>query len=304
MDFRELSYVIAIAHHKNITRAAEALFVSQPTLSKFLKALEADLGVKLFQKLGNKYVLTYAGERYVSRAEQILQIKFDLDKELSDIIKRDIGVLKIAFPTMRCTYILPQTLPAFQTLYPNVKVQIHEGHSEDIDNMILNGEAEIAFYTQPSTPHPVLEYDILGKEELLICTCKNHPIGKFAQPNPASRYPKLDVAHLKEELVLMMLPSQRTGQIIQAYLQEQAIHLENVIYTSNMPAIMELVAMNYGVAFVFEPHLKHQKIDGVIDCYSFGNPRTVSNVVAAYRRGSYLPVYAKKFLELVRQLYE
>ena len=101
----------------------------------------------------------------------------------------------------------------------------------------------------------------------------------------------------------MMLPSQRTGQIIQAYLQEQSIHLDNVIYTSNMPAIMELVSMNYGVAFVFEPHLKHQRLGKEIDCYSFGNPRTTSNFVAAYRKGSYLPVYPKAFVELVRQLY-
>lgn len=303
MDFRELSYVIAIAQHQNITKAAESLFVSQPTLSKFLKALEDNLGQALFRKLGNKYVLTYAGERYLEKAEQILQIKLDLDRELADIIKRDIGVLNIAFPAMRCSYMLPKTLPAFQKLYPNVKVQISEGHSKEIDNKIMSGEVEIAFYTQPAAPHPGLEYEILGEEELLICTCKNHPLGRFAQPNPNSPYPRLDVALLKDELVLMMFPSQRTGQIIQSYLLEQDIHLDNVMYTSNMPAIMELVAMNYGVAFVFEPHLKHQKTYGEIECYSFGTPRMVSNFVAAYRKGSYLPIYSKAFLELVRKLY-
>ena len=72
MDFRELSYVLAIAKHQNITKAAEALYVGQPTLSKFLMALEDDLGLKLFRKLGHKYVLTYAGERYVDKATQIL----------------------------------------------------------------------------------------------------------------------------------------------------------------------------------------------------------------------------------------
>ena len=305
MDFRELSYVMAIAQHRNITRAAEALFVSQPTLSKFLKTLEDDLGQKLFRKLGNKYVLTYAGERYVEKAGQILQLKTDLDLELADIIKKDVGVLKIAFPTMRCTYMLPCTLPAFQQKYPYVRVKICEGHSSDLDDKILSGEAEIAFYTQPSgNLNPALDYAVLGEEELLLCTAKNHPVGRFAKPNPASRYPRLDVSLLKNDRIIMMQPSQRTGQIVNDYLHHRGIHFENVIHTSNMPAIIELVAAGYGAAFIFEPHLQHHPMAASVDCYSFGEPRMVSNFVAAYRMGSYLPTYAKDFIELARRIYQ
>lgn len=304
MDFRDLSYVTAIAQYQNITRAAEALYVSQPTLSKFLKALEEELGQKLFRKLGNKYVLTYAGERYVEKAKEILQLKTDLDLELADIMKRDVGVLKVAFPTMRCTYMLPQTLPAFQQLYPNVRVQISEGHSQELDERILSGKAEIAFYTQPAGAlNPLLEYEVLGEEELLVCAPKGHPAGRFAKPNPASRYPKLDVSLLKNEQLIMMLPTQRTGQIVNGYLRHRGIRFDNVIYTSNMPAIIELVAAGYGVAFIFEPHLRHRTSGRPIDCYSFGEPRMASNFVAAFRRGGYLPIYARDFIELTRQLY-
>ena len=100
MDFRELSYITAIAKYQNITKAAESLYISQPTLSKFLKALEEDIGLKLFRRLGNRYVLTHAGECYLQKAEQILQLKNELDLELADIMKRDVGVLRVAFPTM------------------------------------------------------------------------------------------------------------------------------------------------------------------------------------------------------------
>ena len=61
MDFRDLNYVLAIARHQNITRAAESLYISQPTLSKFLIALEHELGLKLFTRVGNRYTPTYAG---------------------------------------------------------------------------------------------------------------------------------------------------------------------------------------------------------------------------------------------------
>ena len=78
MDFRDLSYVLAIARYQNITKAANSLYVTQPTLTKFLQNLEAELGQKLFRKLGHRFVLTYAGERYVEKAAEILNLKKEL----------------------------------------------------------------------------------------------------------------------------------------------------------------------------------------------------------------------------------
>ena len=111
MDFKDLSYVLAIAKYQNI---ANSLYVTQPTLTKFLQNLEAELGQKLFRKLGHRFVLTYAGERYVAKATEILNLKKEMDQELNDIIKNNYGSLKIAFPTMRGTYMLPCTLPIFK----------------------------------------------------------------------------------------------------------------------------------------------------------------------------------------------
>ncbi|OON92055.1 MAG: hypothetical protein ATN34_01060 [Epulopiscium sp. Nele67-Bin002] len=69
MDFKELNYVIALADFQQMTKAAEQLFISQPSLSKYIKTLEDSLGIKLFNKVGNRFVLTYAGECYVESAK-------------------------------------------------------------------------------------------------------------------------------------------------------------------------------------------------------------------------------------------
>ncbi|MEE3377995.1 MAG: LysR family transcriptional regulator, partial [Lachnospiraceae bacterium] len=150
MDFRDLTYIAAIAKYQNITKAAESLYVTQPTLSKFLMATEDALGQKLFRKLGHKYVPTYAGERYLDYAKRILNLKNDLDTEMADIMKRDVGVLNVAFPRMRCTYMLPKSLPAFKKLHPNVQVNILEGTSAENDQRLINGQADIAFFSMPS----------------------------------------------------------------------------------------------------------------------------------------------------------
>lgn len=303
MDFRELSYVLAISRHQNITKAAESLYVSQPTLSKFLGNLEGELGMKLFRRVGNKYVLTYAGERYVDYAGRILRMKNDLDVELADILKRDVGVLNLAFARMRCTYMLPETLPQFRRLYPNVKVNVFEGSSDENDRRILEGEVDLAFYSMPAVANPMMEYESVAKEELLICTGKDHPLGRFAQENPGG-YPILDPALLERELVILFQPEQRTRQITDALCQERHLRFENRLVSSNHPAVMGLVARGYGVAFIFEPHLQHYGEELPIDCYSIGQGRVVIDFVAAHRKGSYLPACAQDYIDLVRRIHE
>lgn len=303
MDFRDLTYVLAIAKYQNITKAAESLYISQPTLSKFLISLEHSLGLKLFRKLGNKYVLTYAGQQYVRTAQQILLLKSDLDMQMADILKRDIGVLNIAFPHMRCTYMLPATLPFFQERHPNITVHIFEGSSDGNDRLLLEGKAEIAFYSMPETPNPLIDYEVLSEEEMLICLCRNHPLGRYARPNPASRYPKLDPALLKNERILQPMPDQRTRQITDRYFSSTGLKFENIMTTSSFPAIMELVSVGYGAAFMFETHITHHHFSHPIDCYSFGEPRTVSPFVAAYRKGSHMPACARDFIQIARELF-
>ncbi len=300
MNFRELNYVLAIARYQNITKAAESLYVSQPTLSKFLIALEREIGLKLFRRIGHKYLPTYAGERYIEKANRILRLKSDLDAELTDIIKRDVGVLNIALPRMRCSYLLPSILPAFKSILPNVKVNVFEGNSTENDGRLLDGDVDVAFYSKPPVTNPLIEYESLWQEEMLLCTRSGHPVRRFARPNPSSRYLKLDPSLLKDELLLQVLPEQRTRQIADDYLHDHSLQFKNVMYTSNIPAIIELVAVGYGISFIFESNLRHRVGQSPIDCYSFGEPRTLSNFVAAYRGGSYLPTYAREFIEIMR----
>ncbi len=303
MDFREISYVLAIAKHQNITKAAEALYVSQPTLSKFLINLESELGLKLFRRVGHKYVPTYAGERYIEYASSIQRQKTDLDVELADILKRDVGVFRVAFARMRCTYMLPETLPEFRRLHPNVKVEVYEGSSDENDRRLLEGQVELAFYSKPSTLNPLIEYETIDREELLICTSPDHPITRFAQPNPGGGRPILDPALLEKEQIILMQPDQRTRQITDDLFQDLSLKFKNTICTGNLPAIMELCALGYGISFVFEPHLRHRAGTNPIACFSFGSGPVFSDFVAAYRRGSYVAQYARDYIELIRRLH-
>ena len=90
-------------------------------------------------------------------------------------------------------------------------------------------------------------------------------------------------------------------QIVDGILRENRIQLKNVQYTSNIQAIMGLVANGYGISFVFESHLNHRAETLPINCYSFGDPRTVCDFVAATCKGSYISRYAQEFIKVVRE---
>ena len=299
MDFKDLSYVLAIAKYQNITKAAESLYITQPTLTKFLQGLERDLGQKLFKRLGNRYVLTYAGERYTAKAGEILNLKKELDLEMGDIIRNNAGSLKIAFPTMRGTYMLPCTLPIFNSLYPNVKLDILEAHSSQLEGMLQNGDADLAFFNLP-VKSPNIDYEIISHEEVVLVLSDTHPLAHAGIRRENCRYPWMDLNQMKNEPLIMQIPGQRTRQTVDTLFKNYDFEPNIKLQTSNISAEVELAARGYGACFVTETHLKHLSPGKKLACFSVGNPCTTVDFVAAYRKGSYLPYHAKEYIKIVK----
>lgn len=299
MDFKDLGYVLAIAKYQNITKAAESLYITQPTLTKFLQGLERDLGQKLFKRLGNRYVLTYAGERYTAKAGEILNLKKELDLEMGDIIRNNAGSLKIAFPTMRGTYMLPCTLPIFNSLYPNVKLDILEAHSSQLEGMLQNGDADLAFFNLP-VKSPNIDYEIISHEEVVLVLSATHPLAHAGIRRENCRYPWMDLNQMKNEPLIMQIPGQRTRQTVDTLFKNYDFEPNIKLQTSNISAEVELAARGYGACFVTETHLKHLSPGKKLACFSVGNPCTTVDFVAAYRKGSYLPYHAKEYIKIVK----
>lgn len=300
MDFRELTYLQAIAKHQNITKAANTVFVSQPTLTKFLQKTEKELGLKLFKRLGNRYCLTYAGELYLEKATAILSLKKQLDAEMNDIIKKDRGVLNLASGVMRCSYLLPSTLPAFQAQFPNVRVKVQEANSDRLEAMLLSGETDLAFFDLPAVS-PDLDYEVINQEELLLVMSPANPLARKAVPHKNSPHPWLDMHYLEKERFILQTTGQRTEQNVEALLKNCDFIPTVVLRTGSLPAAAELAAANYGICFMTDTHLQHIHTKQPLAYFSIGQPRILVDFVAAWRRGVYLPAYAKTYIEIAKQ---
>ena len=301
MSFRELEYILAIEHYRNISKAAESLYLSQPTLSKFLHTYEETLGVRLFERNGKRYLLTHAGERYVDYAKRILRIQADMNNELDEIASNTYGHLSVGYQLNRSSYMVPMTIPRFKERYPHATVTLHEDSSENLEKMLLDGMVDLVIFNYTAR-HPLLRYEDLAEEEILLVVPENHPLIKYQKNMPGLRHPWIDLKLFKDEPFILQKKGQSTGRIARQLFADVGIDPPIAIQTRSIEGTLHLVENRFGCAFIIETHLKYIHMQGKVNSFSIGNPNTSIKLLAARRKSDYVSKCADDYIEIVRKL--
>jgi len=149
MKLQQLKYLLAIVDNGlNITAAAERLYTSQPGVSKQLKLLEEELGLQLFTRKGKSLGgVTAAGEQVIGRARLIMQEVENIRSLASDYYHEEEGTLSIATTHTQARYVLPDVVREFRKCYPRVSLNLHQGTSEQIADMVAANEIDFAIAT-------------------------------------------------------------------------------------------------------------------------------------------------------------
>ncbi len=149
MKLQQLKYLLAIVDNGlNITAAAERLYTSQPGVSKQLKLLEEELGLQLFTRKGKSLGgVTAAGRQVIDRARLIMQEVDNIRSLASDYYHEEEGTLSIATTHTQARYVLPDVIREFRARYPKVSLNLHQGTSEQIADMVAANEIDFAIAT-------------------------------------------------------------------------------------------------------------------------------------------------------------
>lgn len=149
MKLQQLRYLLAIVDNGlNITAAAERLYTSQPGVSKQLKLLEEELGLQLFSRKGKSLdSVTTAGKKVVERARVIIQEVENIRSLASDYFEEEEGSMAIATTHTQARYVLPEVIAEFRRRFPNVSLNLHQGTSEQIADMIMTNNIDFAIAT-------------------------------------------------------------------------------------------------------------------------------------------------------------
>jgi len=139
---RQFEVVAEIARQQSVSKAAEVLSISQPTVSRFLHNLEMDLGLELFDRTVMPLRLTLAGERYLQAANKILDANRQLEKELRDIRNTN-NVLRIGISPSRAPYIMPAILAEYRAQFPDTRIIVQERTVRQLNEGLLRGEFDL-----------------------------------------------------------------------------------------------------------------------------------------------------------------
>ena len=299
MYFQEQEYFLAIAKHKNLTKAAQELYVSQPTITKFLQKLEKNLGGKLFRKDGHTYNLTFLGQRYLAYAQKVVTLNQDWEKELLDMRSSFKGELNISFPPMRSMCIIPQILPEFHKLHPAVHINFYEQGHNIQDSVLSDGKLDFAIFSEWQ-PHPNLSYEHLIDEEIVLILPKNHELTEKAVYRDGFRYPWIDLKLLADTPFILHFPDQNTGRSSEQLFEQYNIQPPVPFRTRNSQLCIQLTAENLGVCLAPETYALHSSSMLPISICSVGEKPIVNRLVLAYRKNSYLFTYALDFIKIAK----
>lgn len=184
MELRVLRYFLLAAREENITRAAELLHVTQPTLSRQLMQLEQELGVKLFHRSKHSVYLTAEGLLFRRRAQEIIALAEKAKEELSPMEEELSGKISIGCGELLSVEELSDVISAFQREHPLVKFHLHSGYNDDTKEKIEQGILDMGLLVEPVD---VSKYEFLRmkqKEEWGILVHKDSPLSHCSVIRP------------------------------------------------------------------------------------------------------------------------
>ncbi|MEE4173218.1 MAG: LysR substrate-binding domain-containing protein [Xanthomonadales bacterium] len=175
MNLRALKYFVTLAEIKHFSRAAEACFVSQPTLSTQIRKLEEELGVQLVERAPRKVQLTPVGEEIAARARHVLRDVAQIEAAARRSRDPETGTLRLGlFPTL-APYLLPHVVPRIRSRFPELRLELAEEKTADILSLLDNGDLDAALLALP------VEDDRLDRIELfdepfVLAMPRGHPL--------------------------------------------------------------------------------------------------------------------------------
>lgn len=183
MNLRDLKYLVAVAEHKHFGRAAEACFVSQPTLSMQLKKLEDTLGVTLIERSKKQVMLTTAGLTITDKAREILA-QTDQLIALAKVSRDPLGgELRLgAFPTL-APYLFPLIVPKINAALPNLKLLLIEEKTATLLNQLQDGRLDAALIAMPVEERSIIATPVFS-EAFLLAVPKAHALAKRQHVTP------------------------------------------------------------------------------------------------------------------------
>lgn len=242
MDLFQLTYFVEVAHKKSFTKASKSLHISQPSISKGIKALEEHWGVCLFDRKGKTIELTETGTYLLPKIESIVKNFNLLNEEMTSPKLLNAGKLAIGIPPTVGFFISP-FIKQFIASYPNIELVLREVGSYDVVSAIDNGLIQAGIVALPINVSMPYDFFIFKEEYLHVVVWPGHPL--------ASRS-SLTLQDIKHEPLVYFPPSFSLNTYTSSFYQQMMVQPKIVCHSSNWEFLVELVSTRLGITLLPE----------------------------------------------------
>ncbi len=283
MADRRLQVFHAVAKHLSFTRAADALFMTQPAVTFQIKHLEEQYGTRMFERRSTGITLTPAGEIVLSFAERILALSDEMDTRLSEMTSEMRGPLLVGASTTIAEFMLPRILGEFNSLYPQVRARLIVANSESIESRVAELTLDVGLIETPAKL-PSLSSHLCCEDELQVICAPDYPLADAQRIKPREL---VDYEFISRE------PGSGTREISDAYFQQHGIapsSLKTQMELGSPEALKGVVATGLGFAIASRAVAEKEVMLGELRSIALDPP---------LRRGLYLVHPKDRFQSLL-----
>jgi DNA-binding transcriptional LysR family regulator len=285
MNLRQLEYFVVIAEEGSFTRAAERLFVAQPSLSQQIGALEAELGGPLLERMPRGVRLTMAGQNFLPEARAATHHADRARRSVRMALGLQAGQLEIAALTSAAAGLLPSVLQRWQERHPTIEVSLSEfGHRRALEEAVRQGDGDMAIGSPPKSWQGPVEP--LGWEEFVIV---------LHDGDPLLRRRSVDLRDLAERRWVHYAPSHGLAEVLDMRCAAAGFTPRVAVRTSQVTAAPQFAAAGLGPALVPD----HILTESFLHLARPAKPRIVRAVVA-FGRTEWTPI-TQAFLEALHE---
>jgi len=291
VTLQQLKYLLGIADSGlSITAAAERLYTSQPGISKQLKLLEQELGVQLFTRKGKSLIaITPAGRDVIGRARKILREVQNIRSLAREMSGEQEGTLAIATTHTQARYVLPDVIREFRERYPKINLELHQGTSEQIAELVASNRVDFAIATGSVQQFPTLVVLPCYRWDRIVLVPRGHPLTKRTAP--------LDLAALAAFPLITYVFSSTGESSFKRAFAEKGLEPHVVFTARDADIIKTYVRMGMGVGVVASMAIEAADDKDLVALDAVGLfPRVMTWL--GFRRDSVLRGYMVDFISL------
>ncbi len=273
MLLSQLEGFVEIARRGSVSRAAEALFVTQPALTARLKSLESQVGAQLFVRTGRGVRLSEAGHAFLPYAQRALEAVSEGHRLVGEVARGGAGELALGAAPAVSTYVLPAILERFHLEHPNVRLAVRTGHSEEVLDLVLHEQVQIGLVR--ALRHPEIESVPLYEDELVLVA---NPAHRFAAAG------EIAVEEMSEEQLILFDRTSSYHDLTSAFFREAGVVPRGVMELDNIDATKKMVRQGLGVALLPHTAVAEELEAGTLRSVTIADAAPVRRRIVAIRR--------------------